>query len=224
MVYYSCIKGADYCNHYVNTGIKKGSCGVECTSDLDCSGDDFCQNYKCRLQPYCGDGSCDSGESCITCSGDCGSCNVNQNDLSSFPMSFFSDYDSVVGVNAPAADTIAVANIAGAISQGCYSTSGCKNPNMNSIFDKDFKGVSGRNVVIVGSIINGVCQNTALTNYGGIDCANSGISSGHGLIKLISGGGNVILIVTGDASGLAKASNVLKSYKNYQLSGSQYIA
>jgi C1A family cysteine protease len=48
--------------------------GQSCNSSSNCSSG-YCVHSICRSSPtYCGDGFCDSGEGCSSCSQDCGSC------------------------------------------------------------------------------------------------------------------------------------------------------
>lgn len=48
--------------------------GDSCSSTSECSGD-YCIHNKCRSSStYCGDGYCDIGETCFSCSADCGVC------------------------------------------------------------------------------------------------------------------------------------------------------
>ncbi len=52
----------------------KKSNGESCSAASECSGG-YCVWSKCRSSgTYCGDSHCDSGESCSSCSADCGSC------------------------------------------------------------------------------------------------------------------------------------------------------
>ena len=45
----------------------------ECCSDSECDETKYeiCEDYKCAVGPYCGDGTCDSNENCDTCKKDC---------------------------------------------------------------------------------------------------------------------------------------------------------
>lgn len=53
--------------------ITKLADGSSCTVDSQCS--NFCLHNVCRpTNPFCGDTHCDSGESCSSCSADCGAC------------------------------------------------------------------------------------------------------------------------------------------------------
>ena len=50
---------------------------VECASNADCSGSQYCNTeiWECEstsIGPYCGDGNCDRDESEINCPQDCG--------------------------------------------------------------------------------------------------------------------------------------------------------
>lgn len=48
--------------------------GSSCTSATQCN-NGFCVHSICRSSsPFCGDAFCDSGETCSSCSGDCGGC------------------------------------------------------------------------------------------------------------------------------------------------------
>ncbi len=48
--------------------------GSSCSNNSECSGG-YCVHSVCRSSStYCGDGYCDSGETCSTCSQDCGTC------------------------------------------------------------------------------------------------------------------------------------------------------
>jgi hypothetical protein len=62
-------------NDTVNETINDTPCvgfGDYCQDDC-CEG--FCVHNRCwPSDPYCGDGYCDSGETCLTCSHDCGEC------------------------------------------------------------------------------------------------------------------------------------------------------
>lgn len=58
-------------NLYINWNIPDG---YSCLTDDQCSGG-YCVHSTCRSGPtYCGDGYCDSGESCTFCPTDCGQC------------------------------------------------------------------------------------------------------------------------------------------------------
>lgn len=55
---------------------KKGN-GLSCNESSDCF-DGYCVWDVCRASSvYCGDGHCDSGEDCSSCSGDCGACQTS---------------------------------------------------------------------------------------------------------------------------------------------------
>ena len=50
------------------------SFGAYCNSNSECSSSYCVHNYCRNIATYCGDGYCDSGESCSSCSSDCGAC------------------------------------------------------------------------------------------------------------------------------------------------------
>lgn len=55
----------------------KKSVGESCSRNADCE-DSYCVHDICRYSStYCGDGYCDSGESCLDCSEDCNECTGN---------------------------------------------------------------------------------------------------------------------------------------------------
>lgn len=218
-VYYNCIKGADLCNRYVQVGPRKGSCGVVCIRDFDCQGSQTCVNYRCANQPACGDGYCNGNEDCSSCSQDCGRC---PNDLSGFPLFMMQNMVSVIGQQAPASDTIAAANIIITIRRACQPPVDCNRLTFDMIVDNQFMMSQNSNVLILGTIENGACLNTALPRYGGIDCANAGLNPGQGLIKLLPNGSKFILVVAGDQQGVRAASSVLENYQSRHLSGTEY--
>lgn len=58
----------------LNLSITKLASGVACTAANSCTGG-YCVYNVCRAAAtYCGDGYCDSGETCSNCVADCGSC------------------------------------------------------------------------------------------------------------------------------------------------------
>jgi hypothetical protein len=48
-------------------------CGGYCAPN-NCASGTHCDGGNCVSDMYCGDGSCNNGETCSSCSGDCGSC------------------------------------------------------------------------------------------------------------------------------------------------------
>lgn len=69
--FYECLHSQNGCSYYSPKGIVKGQCGVDCLTNADCATDQKCSvNNKCEANK-CGDGVCDSGENCNTCSMDC---------------------------------------------------------------------------------------------------------------------------------------------------------
>jgi PGF-pre-PGF domain-containing protein len=58
----------------LNLTMNKTASGTSCTYAGGCSGGYCVHNYCRSASTYCGDGSCDSGETCTSCSSDCGSC------------------------------------------------------------------------------------------------------------------------------------------------------
>lgn len=68
---YECDYNYFYCKQKTTT--KKAN-GELCTSASECSGG-YCVHLSCRSSStYCGDYYCDTGETCTSCSSDCGSC------------------------------------------------------------------------------------------------------------------------------------------------------
>ena len=47
----------------------------ECQINSDCGINEICNNGNCEeIASYCGDGTCDDNENCVSCKQDCGKC------------------------------------------------------------------------------------------------------------------------------------------------------
>lgn len=84
--YYDCVLKPDGCMDKVEWKVRKGTCGVDCMSNSDCSGQE-CTAYKCKAA-------------------------IGSMSLKNLPKPFSDDAILVVGANAPASDVAA----AGAVS------------------------------------------------------------------------------------------------------------
>jgi hypothetical protein len=75
--------------------------GESCSASSECVGS--CVHLICRASStYCGDGFCDTGESCSSCSGDCGVCDVANNDFVSQCSDLKdNDNDGLIDMNDP---------------------------------------------------------------------------------------------------------------------------
>lgn len=60
--------GCQYCDQSQCMQVSNNQCVFACSSGQSCSGG------VCQSSGYCGDGSCNNGEDCNSCSGDCGPC------------------------------------------------------------------------------------------------------------------------------------------------------
>ena len=70
--YFKCVKKSDGCRYLEDKSKVIGKCGVECKTDSDCGDNEKCSSYKCIGVEYCGNGVCDTGETCVSCEPDCG--------------------------------------------------------------------------------------------------------------------------------------------------------
>jgi cysteine-rich repeat protein len=57
-------------------GIKQA--GEECDDHNNVNGDGCSSTCKTECLPFCGDGQCNNGETCSTCSNDCGECHEEE--------------------------------------------------------------------------------------------------------------------------------------------------
>lgn len=64
--------------HYLNLTATPLSDGSSCTQNEQCSSTHCIYNFCRASSTYCGDTFCDSGETCSSCSSDCGTCQIIQ--------------------------------------------------------------------------------------------------------------------------------------------------
>lgn len=83
--YYDCVLKQDGCKSKVEWKVRKGTCGVECITNADCSGND-CVAYKCKTP-------------------------VSTLNLNKLPKPFSDDAIIIVGGNAPASDVAAAGKV-----------------------------------------------------------------------------------------------------------------
>ena len=79
----SSIQLGEECDGINLGGRSTGDCGTGWTGTISCSASCEIDYSGCSMSPYCGDGTCNNGETCSSCSGDCGSCSTDTGSSSS---------------------------------------------------------------------------------------------------------------------------------------------
>jgi hypothetical protein len=141
--------------------------------------------------------------------------------LDNFPVMFVArDNDNkkvfngllVVGSSAPVTDVVAAQNVAAGVNNGI------RRPGyvISAVLDTQVEDIKAQNAIVIGN----PCDNTAAADLLGIKECDANLQRNRGLIRVFENNGYIQMIVVGyDAKGTLAASEYLKEYYMYDLSG-----
>jgi len=145
-------------------------------------------------------------------------------DLRNFPTMFVAwnkDNEKVfnglliVGKNAPVTDVIAAQNVAAGVNNGI------RRPgySISAVLDEQVEDVKAQNAIVIGN----PCDNKAAAALLGHNKCDANLQPGKAIISLYENNGHIQMVVVGyDAKGTLKASEYLREYYKYDLSGKKF--
>jgi len=116
-IYYNDTSGNENVTDIMSFTVKAAD-GSSCTANVECLGG-HCVHSICRsASSYCGDGYCESGETCSSCSSDCGACSIASGCLHTIRIKDIKDIDAKAGETVRAEITVK--------NTGCYDEESIK--------------------------------------------------------------------------------------------------
>jgi len=121
----------------------------------------------------------------------------------------------VVGKEAPVTDVVAAQNVAAGVNNGI------RRPQyiISAVLDEQVENIKAQNAIVIGN----PCDNKAAAVLIGNNECDANLQPNKALIKLYENNGYIQMVVVGhDVEGTLKASEYLKEYYKYDLSGLRY--